>query len=294
MATMTRFVGYLILYLFHLFWTIIDERPGLPWLHCKNFPELQTRPCREAAIIMNLTSTSVKLSTMHDESSLSQFMRFLENPSASIADVGNFQYYMLAAQGAVWIIVFVAICFGVRWLGKVITSTFLFSLILILVICIRGLTLEGAFDVFEQIYSITDWNILKDYSVWKLAIEQAILATGIGFGAFITIGSYNKRSNNLVCDSLALLVVHCFFTAIQLATVFSFLGFLSVRTGLDSNELLDRGETQMWHFLTYISYISHIKIYSGFVLVMSILVLLNIFVSPLFIFITRIRNFSDP
>jgi hypothetical protein len=31
-----------------------------------------------------------------------------------------------------------------------------------------------------------------------MAAEQAILATGIGFGAFITIGSYNKRSNNLV------------------------------------------------------------------------------------------------
>jgi SNF family Na+-dependent transporter len=279
MATMTRFVAYLFLYLFHLCWTVIDERPGLPWLHCKNFPELQTRPCREAAIIMNLTSLadSVKLSTMHDESSLSQFMRFLENPSSSLADIGQLQYYMLSAQGAVWIIVFFAICFGVRWLGKVITTTFLFSLILILVICIRGLTLEGAFNMFEVIFSITDWDLLKDYHVWKLAIEQAILATGIGFGAFITIGSYNKRSNNLVSDSFGLLIIHCFFTAIQLATVFSFVGFLSLRTGLEPSELLDRGETQMWHFLTYLSYISHIKIYSAFVLVMAILILLNIF-----------------
>jgi SNF family Na+-dependent transporter len=36
------------------------------------------------------------------------------------------------------------------------------------------------------------------FQLWKTAIEQAILATGVGFGAFITIGSYNKRSNNLV------------------------------------------------------------------------------------------------
>lgn len=34
--------------------------------------------------------------------------------------------------------------------------------------------------------------------MWKTAIEQAVFATGIGFGTFITIASYNKRTNNLV------------------------------------------------------------------------------------------------
>lgn len=34
--------------------------------------------------------------------------------------------------------------------------------------------------------------------MWKTAIEQAVSATGVGFGTFITIASYNKRTNNLV------------------------------------------------------------------------------------------------
>ena len=69
--------------------------------------------------------------------------------------------------------------------------------------------------MFERFYAVTNWEVLIDSNahmvmhtkilknhfkikVWKAAVEQAILATGIGFGAFITIGSYNKRSANLV------------------------------------------------------------------------------------------------
>jgi len=281
LASMARYLGWLFLYVFHLFWTVIDERPGLPWLHCKNFPELQTRPCREAAALLNLTTAipgiSTKLSTSHAESSLSQFMRALENPSGNIADFGNFQYYILAAQGLVWILVFLAICFGVRWLGKVITMTFLIPLCLAITMLVVGLLQKEALEVFQHLYSITDWQVLTDYHVWKLAIEQAVLASGIGFGAFITIGSYNKRSNNLVVDSILLVFVHSILTAIQLGIVFSLVGFISLRTGLELTELIDRGEAQMWHFLSYLSYTNHIKVYSGIVLFMAAFVLLNIF-----------------
>lgn len=69
---------------------------------------------------------------------------------------------------------------------------------LLLILLARVLFLSGALPMFERIYQITNWERLADYFVWKLAIEQAILATGIGFGVYITISSYNKRSNNLV------------------------------------------------------------------------------------------------
>ncbi|VDK19013.1 unnamed protein product [Anisakis simplex] len=82
MAHMARFLGWLMLYLFHLFWAVLDGRPAL---------------------------IGVNFST-------------LEQPSHSIVEVGDFQIYLLAAMGAVWVLVFIAICFGVRWLGKVLSS----------------------------------------------------------------------------------------------------------------------------------------------------------------------------
>uniref|UniRef100_A0A914DUF0 Uncharacterized protein n=1 Tax=Acrobeloides nanus TaxID=290746 RepID=A0A914DUF0_9BILA len=281
MAYMTRYLAWLMLYVFHLFWTVIDERPGLPWLHCKNFPELQNKPCREAGAIANFSHQAhTKLSAVHDESSLSQFMRTLENPKSSIAEFGEFQYYILAAQGLVWIVVFAAICFGVRWLGKVMYSTFLIPLSLLIVCFTRAFFLQGAWEMFERFYAVTNWEVLIDsnaHMVWKAAVEQAILATGIGFGAFITIGSYNKRSANLVRDSIAVLFGHACITALQVATIICFVGFISLRTGLDPKELISQGENQMWHILTYISYMPNLKVWTGIILFMSIFVLLNIF-----------------
>jgi len=77
--------------------------------------------------------------------------------------------------------------------------------------------------------------------VWKTAVEQAILASGIGFGAFITMGSYNRRANNLVRDSFFLLIGHVAITTLQLATIFSLVGYLSFKTGILPVDLVEKG-----------------------------------------------------
>jgi len=125
------------------------------------------------------------LSTFHDESALNQFMRSLEQPSNSIAEIGDFQIYFISAQAAIWILVFFAICFGVRWcvefamhccghaiyctatfrLGKVVAFTFLLPLSLLLTLCGRCLFLAGAIEMFESVYNNTDWEKLGDYMV---------------------------------------------------------------------------------------------------------------------------------
>ncbi|ETN73662.1 hypothetical protein RB195_005962 [Necator americanus] len=278
LATMTRFVGWLILFLFHLFWTIQADRPGLPWLNCKYFPELLSAPCRDAGSMANFTlAAHTKLSTVQAESSLIQFMSSLERPSLSIADFGDFQYYLLAAQGLVWIIVFCGICFGVRWLGKVIPFSFMAAFSMLLALLIRACTMDGLMSIFKVYFNATDWNRLADYHVWKIACEQAILATGIGFGAFITMGSYNRRSNNLVGDSILIVLGHALLTLMQVVTVIGLVGFVVSKTGLTPSDVMDKGEAQMWHVLAYFSYLPNVKLWSGLLLFASIFILLNIF-----------------
>jgi hypothetical protein len=145
--------------------------------------------------------------------------------------------------------------------------------------------------MFERIYEITNWERLADYFVWKLAIEQAILATGIGFGVLITIGSYNKRSNNLVQsvsthiialysyfrDSFLLIIGHAALTVLQLAVVFGLVGFISTKTGLTPREILGNGEHQMWNLLVYLNYVPSTKLFTGILLFACIFMLLNIF-----------------
>ncbi|EPB72934.1 Sodium:neurotransmitter symporter family protein [Ancylostoma ceylanicum] len=213
---------------------------GLPWLNCKYFPELLSAPCRDAGSMANFTlAAHTKLSTVQTESSLVQFMSSLERPSSSIADFGDFQYYILAAQGLVWIIVFCGICFGVRWLGKVIPFSFMAAFSMLLALLIRACTMDGLMSIFKVYLNATDWNRLADFHIWKKACEQAILATGIGFGAFITMGSYNRRSNNLVGDSILIILGHALLTLMQVVTVIGLVGFVVSKTGLQPADVMD-------------------------------------------------------
>lgn len=92
--------------------------------------------------------------------------RAIEDPSVSIADVGQLKIDMLVAQVVVWIAVLVAICFGVRWLGKVIVFTFFVPLVLLAIFCGWAQFLDGAIDVYEPLFWMTtDWNKLADYLV---------------------------------------------------------------------------------------------------------------------------------
>uniref|UniRef100_A0A1I7W374 Transporter n=1 Tax=Loa loa TaxID=7209 RepID=A0A1I7W374_LOALO len=243
MAHMTRYMAWLMLYLFHLFWALLAGRPGLPWLHCRNFPELQTLPCEEAGSVANFTyASTTKLNTLNGHSSLVQFMTMLERPSNNIAETGHLQYYILASMGVVWLLVFLATCFGIRWLGKVIHFTFIMPVVLLCLLLVRALTLQGLPEILLKFYKITDWQRMTDYLMWKAAIEQAVFATGIGFGTFITIASYNKRTNNLVGDAWLILFGHVVLTLIQVLVILGFLGHLSVRLGLQPFELLDRAK----------------------------------------------------
>ncbi|VDM59894.1 unnamed protein product [Angiostrongylus costaricensis] len=269
LATMTRFIGWLMLFLYYLFWTVQADRPGLPWLNCKYFPEFLSAPCRDAGSMANFTlAAHTKLSTVRSESSFMQFMSALEKPSASISDFGDFQYNLLIVQGLVWIIVFSSICFGVRWLGKVVPLLFMAAFSMLLALLIRGCTMDGLMAIFNVYLNATDWNKLADYKLWKVACEQAILASGIGYGAFITMGSYNRRSNNLVADSISVVTSHIVLTLMQFVTV---VGSLFI------NGKVIPGEAQMWHILTYFSYLPNMKLWSGLLLFASICILINIF-----------------
>uniref|UniRef100_A0A914I1S3 Uncharacterized protein n=1 Tax=Globodera rostochiensis TaxID=31243 RepID=A0A914I1S3_GLORO len=281
MATMTRFLAWIFLFIYHLFWTLTDDRPGLPWLHCKNFPEFQFGPCREPMSLFSQNGSSAiqnRLATFHEDSAMSQFQNVLDATSDSIVEVGHVQIHFLIAQCTVWASVFFAICFGVRWLGKIIVFTFVVSMALLLALCGRAMFASGAVEMFQQFFvDSLDWDKLKDFLVWKTAVEQAILASGVGFGALITIGSYNKRSNNLIKDSFILVLTHALLSTLQVATVIALVGHVSAKTGLTPAELIDQGENQFHQLLVYLGFLPHAKILSGLFLFLCAFVLLNVF-----------------
>uniref|UniRef100_W6NAX8 C. briggsae CBR-SNF-1 protein n=1 Tax=Haemonchus contortus TaxID=6289 RepID=W6NAX8_HAECO len=63
----------------------------------------------------------------------------------------------------------------------------------------------------------------------------------------------------------------------QVITVVGLVGFVVSKTGLAPFDVMDKGEAQMWHILTYFSYLPNVKLWSGLLLFASICILLNIF-----------------
>uniref|UniRef100_A0A8R1E7N0 Uncharacterized protein n=2 Tax=Caenorhabditis japonica TaxID=281687 RepID=A0A8R1E7N0_CAEJA len=118
LACMTKFLSTLCLFLYYYFWTYHSGRSGLPWLDCKSFSEFVSQPCRQAGEILNISHVDNR-NAIQAESSMMQFLTTLERPSESIADFRDFQYNYLIAQGAIWVAIFVSVCFGVRFIGKV-------------------------------------------------------------------------------------------------------------------------------------------------------------------------------
>ncbi|CAJ0927685.1 unnamed protein product, partial [Mesorhabditis belari] len=280
LATMTRYLAQLLLFFYYLFWSLIEGRPDVPWLRCRGFPEFvrHGEACRDAGQLANLTiDAHTKISTLNQESSMMHFVNTLDPSSQSIADFGDFNLHFLIGHGVVWVGVFVMICFGVRLLGKLIPFSIIAAFSALLALCIRALTIDGLPEILQVFWKATDWRKLEDYTVWALAGEQAIMACGVGFGAFITMGSYSKRSNNLVADSVLIVFAHIVFSLMQVATVIGLVGYVSVKSGLPPSELMVKGEEQLYYLLAYFSHLPQTVLWSGILLFSSIFILYNIF-----------------
>ncbi|GMR55221.1 hypothetical protein PMAYCL1PPCAC_25416, partial [Pristionchus mayeri] len=244
----TRYLGWLLLFIYHIFWSLWLGRPDLPWLSCKSFPEMISAPCREAGSLSNFTDVSTKLAVVQHESSLMQFMNALERPTSSIDALGHLEIFPLVAYGVIWAVVFCTICFGVRWMGKVL-----------------------------PLFLIVSVSCFVAVLVWKEAARQSLLATGCGFGAYISIASYCKRSNNLVKDSIKVCFAHALFSALQVGLIISLSGYVYKKSGLTPNLIITNGDNQLWHILAYLHDFQNKQVWSGLLLLACALSLMAVF-----------------
>ena len=95
--------------------------------------------------------------------------------------------------------VFVYFCIwkGVKSTGKVVYVTAVFPYIVLLIMLIRGLTLDGAMKGIKFFF-IPKWEDLLRPDVWANAAIQNFNSIGVGFGGLISMSSYNKRSKKII------------------------------------------------------------------------------------------------
>lgn len=81
--------------------------------------------------------------------------------------------------------------------GKITYFTALFPYLCMLILFIRGATLDGAL-IGIKYYFQPNMEKFLDANVWNDAATQIYYSYGLGLGAWIALSSYNKYSNNVL------------------------------------------------------------------------------------------------
>uniref|UniRef100_A0A8C3F9Q2 Transporter n=1 Tax=Chrysemys picta bellii TaxID=8478 RepID=A0A8C3F9Q2_CHRPI len=144
--------------------------------------------------------------------------------SSGLHDPGPVRWPLAICLLVAWIVIFLCMLKGIRSSGKVVYFTATFPYLVLIVLIIRGATLDGSIEGI-RFYLSSDWSRLQ--SVWNDAASQIFYSLGIGFGGLLSMASYNKFDNNVIRDTLVIAIGNCCTSFFAGFAIFSILGHMA-------------------------------------------------------------------
>uniref|UniRef100_A0AAQ5Y515 Transporter n=1 Tax=Amphiprion ocellaris TaxID=80972 RepID=A0AAQ5Y515_AMPOC len=160
--------------------------------------------------------------------------------SEGLHDPGPVRWQLALCLLAAWIIIFLCMLKGIRSSGKVVYVTATFPYFVLIVLIIRGATLEGSLQGVA-FYLTPDWGRLANAQVWNDAASQIFYSLGIGVGGLLSMASYNKFDNNVIRDTLIITTGNCCTSFFAGFAIFSILGHMAWRKGVPVAQVADTG-----------------------------------------------------
>ncbi|CAJ0945555.1 unnamed protein product [Ranitomeya imitator] len=146
--------------------------------------------------------------------------------SSGLSNPGPVRWELALCLLAAWIIIFLCMIKGIRSSGKIVYFTATFPYFVMVVLIIRGATLEGSIDGV-RFYLSADWKRLQSAQVWNDAASQIFYSLGIGFGGLLSMASYNQFDNNVIRDTLVIAIGNCCTSFFAGFAIFSVLGHMA-------------------------------------------------------------------
>ncbi|XP_077285468.1 sodium- and chloride-dependent glycine transporter 1-like [Arctopsyche grandis] len=168
--------------------------------------------------------------------------------SDSIGELGEIVCPIILANIVSWFIIYICVSKGVNSVGKASYFTCTFPMFVLIVLLCRGVTLPGAIEGIK-FFIYPDWNRLKNLKVWSDASVQTFFMLGPGWGGIVNMASYNKFSHNNLIETLVLSTLNFAAGIFAGFAVFSVIGFMSERTGVSVEEVIEAGPALV--FITY-------------------------------------------
>lgn len=161
--------------------------------------------------------------------------------SDGIQDLGPIRWEIVLCYLFAFILVITALCKSIKSLGKVVYFTATFPFVVLLILLIRGL-LYGHKDGID-FYITPRIDRLCDVDVWIDAFKQVIFSLSVSWGGLIALASYNRFHNDILRDTIAVLMIDFLTSVVAGFVMFSYIGKVSTDLNVSIYEVATSGPT---------------------------------------------------
>ncbi|KAG1663868.1 Sodium- and chloride-dependent glycine transporter 2 [Nymphon striatum] len=186
--------------------------------HCLN---LTAQAVNETDIYVKSEKVAERISSSED-----YYRNYMLEINSGIEDLGTVSWKLALCLIGAWTIICLCLIKGVKSSGKVVYFTALFPYVVLVILLIRGVTLDGALEGIK-FYIIPKWHMLLNAQVWGDAAVQIFYSLGPCWGGLITLSSYNRFNNNCYRDAIVIAIANCSTSVFAGFVVFSILGFMA-------------------------------------------------------------------
>uniref|UniRef100_H2YB57 Transporter n=1 Tax=Ciona savignyi TaxID=51511 RepID=H2YB57_CIOSA len=217
--------SYIIIMTWITKYLVSSVSSNLPWTSCEH--QWNTKHCVPLLSSDNSTN-NVTLSELRISAAEEFWSHEVLGKSHGLEHVGSLRPDLVLYLSIIWISGYFVTFKGIKWSSKVFYVTATLPVVLIIVVTIRGCTLDGAWEGL-RFYLYPDLSKLMNFKVWITAAAQVTYSTTIGNGILMFLASCNKRNQNFCRDALIIGAANALTSFISGLAVFSSLGFLATK-----------------------------------------------------------------
>lgn len=228
-------IYYIVLIAYTLFYFVASFKNPLPWEKCGN--EWNTGLCINSR---NVTNGNISTTNNFTSPVKEYWEHHVLQITSGLHDLGGLRLELALYLLLAWFLVYIVIWRGIHQSGKIIWFTALFPYVILLILFGRGVTLEGA-SAGLLYYIKPNWEKLQEPKVWVAAGTQVLFSYGIGIGANIALGSYNRYRHNFYRDSLIVCCISSGTSLFSGLVIFSVLGHMAFLQNKDVSQVARSG-----------------------------------------------------
>ncbi|XP_028303149.1 sodium- and chloride-dependent neutral and basic amino acid transporter B(0+) isoform X1 [Gouania willdenowi] len=245
MVSLVISIYYNTIIAYSLYYMFASMQSPLPWSDCFSWADSNCNTGQAGQCNLtqeNTTCPPTNISVGMQSPTEQYWDRVALQRSSSLDETGSIVWHLALCLLLSSVIVTAALIRGIKSSGKVVYFTATFPYVVIIILLVRGVTLEGATDGIDY-YIGTQSNLTKltEAEVWKDAATQIFYSLSISWGGVITLSSYNNFHNNMVKDTLIVTITNSATSVLAGFAIFSILGHMAHIYKLPVDEVVTEG-----------------------------------------------------